>query len=107
MSLAVLGISFAGNDDKKSENTVANKNLSGKVVDKINGEALAGVKVQIDGTDQVVYTDFDGNFQFSNIQPGNYSIKVVYLSYETSLLKDVVAGQEMGNFKVELKPLEL
>ena len=65
---------------KKSESAVTTTSISGKVFDKISGEALTGVKVSIDGTEKTVYSDFDGNFEISNIKPGNHKITASYIS---------------------------
>ncbi|MGC9373918.1 MAG: carboxypeptidase-like regulatory domain-containing protein [Bacteroidales bacterium] len=67
---------------KKSESAVTTTSISGKVLDKISGEALAGVKVSINGTENTVYSDFDGNFEISNIKPGNHKITASYISYK-------------------------
>lgn len=67
---------------KKSESAVTTTSISGKVFDKISGEALTGVKVSIDGTENTVYSDFDGNFEISNIKPGNHKITASYISYK-------------------------
>lgn len=67
---------------KKSESAVTTTSISGKVFDKISGEALAGVKVSINGTENTVYSDFDGNFEISNIKPGNHKITATYISYK-------------------------
>jgi len=67
---------------KKTESAVMTTSISGKVFDKITGETLAGVKVSIDGTENNVYSDFDGNFEISNIKPGNHKITASYISYK-------------------------
>jgi len=67
---------------KKSESAVTTTSISGKVFDKITGETLAGVKVSINGTEKTAYSDFDGNFEISNIKPGNHKITASYISYK-------------------------
>jgi len=73
------GSSFAGNNDKKNEK--ATKLVSGKVIDQNTGESLAGVEIKIDGTDEKVYTDFEGNFFISVPVNSNQSITFSALSY--------------------------
>ena len=58
--------------------------ITGKVIDKVTGEALAGVCVKIENTDQTVYTDFDGNFEIKGLKPGKYSFTTNYVSYTKS-----------------------
>jgi len=81
-------IMFAFNSNEGKENTKNNKSavmttsVSGRVLDKITGEALTGVKVMINGTDKATYTDFDGNFELTNLTPGNHELKASYISYK-------------------------
>ncbi|MGZ3863150.1 MAG: carboxypeptidase-like regulatory domain-containing protein [Bacteroidia bacterium] len=61
--------------------------LSGKIVDKQNGEALAGVKIRIDGTDKFYYTDIEGNFSFTVAVATNSNITVDLVGYEPAIFK--------------------
>ncbi len=56
--------------------------LKGQVVDKINGEVLAGVAVKLTGSDKVTYTDFDGEFSFEGLTPGTYTLETALVSYK-------------------------
>lgn len=56
--------------------------LTGSVADENSGESLVGVEVKLEGTDLVTYTDFDGNFSFKNVKPGDYKLVTNYISYE-------------------------
>jgi hypothetical protein len=58
--------------------------LSGTVTDSGSGESLVGVEVKLEGTDEKTYTDFDGNFTFGNIKPGEYKLTANYISYQKS-----------------------
>ncbi len=81
---------------------IATTMIQGTVVDQITGEALTGVKVLIEETNQIVYTDFDGNFAFNSLTTGEYSIKVDYISYKTNRLRNVKAKQAVNSIKVGL-----
>ena len=63
--------------------------ITGKVVDIKTGESLAGVAVAVEGTNQKVYTDLDGNFIISNIDPGNYNLVLSLISYKNSLVENL------------------
>ena len=82
--------SFAGTpSDDKTKNTneistPASANIEGSVVDKITGENLAGVYVEIQGTNLKTYTDLDGKFSINGLIPGNYNIIIKYISYNSS-----------------------
>lgn len=88
VSILVLSVSFANasNDDKvNAESAVMTTSVSGKVLDKITGEALAGVKVSIQGSEKTVYTDFDGNFEIENVKSGNLELTASYISYKNKV----------------------
>ena len=78
--------------------------LTGMVVDQQTGEALAGVSVKIEGTDKCVFTDLDGQFEISDLNPGTYNFSVSLISYKTNSLKEVeLDSGEKKALKVELK----
>jgi hypothetical protein len=59
--------------------------VKGNVTDKNTHESLAGVKVTVEGTSIVVYTDFDGNFSLPDLPSGSYQLGFHYISYESSV----------------------
>lgn len=91
--IAFLGFAYAENDNSKDSNSNANAattiSVTGKVVDFSTGEALTGVEVTLEGTDQKVYSDFDGNFKFENINQGEYNVVASYISYKNSLIENL------------------
>lgn len=102
----LLAVAVTANDkgekiktDSESTATVA---LSGTVLDSNSGELLVGVELQIEGTTAKTYTDFDGNFTFNNVKPGEYKLVANYISYKkcTETLK--VDGKE-NQVKIKLK----
>lgn len=58
--------------------------LAGSIADATSGEFLAGVEVKIEGTDLKTYTDFDGNFKFDGVKPGEYKVVTSYISYKSA-----------------------
>lgn len=82
--LFAVGV-FASETDSNNkglEKPMATTSLKGKVLDKITGEPLTGVKISINNTNEFVYTDFDGNFEFKNMLPGKVELKASYISYK-------------------------
>ena len=69
--------------------TLNTTSLTGVVLDTETGETLAGVAIRFEGSNETVYTDFDGNFKISNVVPGNYNVLSSYISYTDNKLKDV------------------
>jgi uncharacterized membrane protein len=92
LSIAIiLLISFnlqAKDPEKKSENKSVS--LSGQVIDIETGEALVGVALTIGN--ETAYTDFEGNYEFTELKSGTYTIETTYIAYnqktETIKLKE-------------------
>lgn len=102
---ALIGFAYADNDGATSGETTAAPvtmvSLSGSVADLTSGECLAGVEVSIEGTDIKTYTDFDGNFEFTEVLPGKYNLIASFISYKKSLVENFKT--ECSDNKVEIK----
>lgn len=74
---------FAEKVENKTETKTEATGLSidGNVVDEVSGEALVGVEVKLEGSDQKVYTDFDGHFVINNVKAGDCKLVASYISY--------------------------
>jgi len=78
--------------------------LMGTVVDQSTGEALPGAQVKINGIDESVYTDLDGNFEVRDIKSGTYTIEFSLVSYEGNKIQNLTINPEKKSaLKVELK----
>lgn len=85
--------------DAKAEATMM---ISGSIADELSGESLVGVEVKIEGTDLKAYTDFDGNFSFEGVKPGEYKLVTNYISYEKkSKVLDVNAKTDDVKIKLQ------
>jgi hypothetical protein len=73
----ITNLVVAGNgiDNKNATNT---KLVSGKVIDKISGEEIAGAEIKI--ADNIVYSDLNGNFS-ANIPVAKSEAVVTFISY--------------------------
>lgn len=93
--LAMVGMVSAGGPDD-NDNRQSGMVISGIVEDGLSGESLTGVKVAVEGTDLVSYTDFSGAFAIGGIGPGQYDLTIEMISYEKKNLKgiEVIAGDE-------------
>jgi hypothetical protein len=87
----------AGNTDN-----IASVALSGTVFDSTSGELLVGVEVKIEGTDTKTYTDFDGNFTFKNITPGEYKLVANYISYN-KCIEELKLDAKENKVKIKLE----
>ncbi len=70
-------VAFAGNGSGSNEKT-ATKLISGKIIDKISGEEIAGAEILIG--DQKIYSDLNGNFSIS-IPMAKQTAIVKFISY--------------------------
>ncbi|MFO7657877.1 MAG: carboxypeptidase-like regulatory domain-containing protein [Bacteroidales bacterium] len=98
LSMHAFGIASEKENPAAAEMSVS---VKGTVVDKNNGEVLAGVAVKIVGSSIVVYSDFDGNFQISNLKPGKYQIESDMISYKKN--RKEVKIEIVQNSKLELE----
>ena len=69
--------------------------LSGQIIDMQNNEALIGASITIMETNQVIYSDFDGKFEFSNLPVGTYTIKISMVSFEDVVVKNLNMNQAL------------
>jgi hypothetical protein len=102
-----------GNSEKKAKSTepvekaeaakVQTISLSGKVIDFSSGEALTGVEVTIEGSSKKSYTDFDGNFKFDNLTPGEYNIIASFISYNKSYIEKYDVEKSNDNISIKLQ----
>lgn len=106
-SVSIITATYADDIKTKSE---ANTNVAilvkGKVTDSNTGETLVGVQVKLAETDLKTFTDFDGNFEFEEVKPGEYSIVASYISYKEHKIEHKNIDLFTENFNVELEPLQ-
>lgn len=104
ISFIGIEVNAKGNSKPNDKLPVAQSVLSGKIIDKQSGEELTGVTVRLNGTDQLCYTDFEGNFQFKNLVAGEYKIDVELISYTTiKNCKIEVGSNEVNELNINLE----
>ena len=64
--------------------------LYGYVYDEKTNEPLIGATILLEGTNFGTITDFDGNFEFDNVQPKTYNILISFLGYKSKKLFNVI-----------------
>lgn len=101
----VVSVGYAKDKSKPEDKLPETQSvLSGKILDKQSGEELTGVAVRLNGMDEVCYTDFEGNFQFKNLKPGEYKLDIELISYNT--IKDQkikIGAQEVNELNINLE----
>ena len=79
--------------------------IGGKITDKSNNEELISASVLITGTTMGATSDLDGTYSIRVLKPGKYSLKFSYISYQSSLVENVVVeeGKET-RINIQLEP---
>lgn len=103
--LLTIAVSAKENETKTTSATdnAASIVLAGTISDANSGESLVGVEVKIEGTDLKTYTDFDGNFTFNNVKPGEYKVVANYISYKP-VSKTLEANAKNNELELKLQP---
>ncbi|TRX72195.1 TonB-dependent receptor domain-containing protein [Carboxylicivirga sp. M1479] len=84
--------------------------LKGKITDSKTGEELIGAAVIIEGTTTGTTTNFTGNYIMPAMEPGVYTIRCQYISYEAQVKEGIVIkdGEETSlNFLMGESLLDL
>jgi len=70
------------------------KLVTGKVIDKETGETLAGVRIQVKGTDTFCYTDLNGNYSLALNSKPDTEIQIEVIGYSPLTLKSAELGSD-------------
>ncbi|SFE89442.1 SusC/RagA family TonB-linked outer membrane protein [Flavobacterium xueshanense] len=73
---------------------LAQNTVGGTVLDKVSGQPIPGVNVNVQGATNGVSTDFDGKYQLSNVKRGD-KIVFSYIGY-TNTVVDYVAQNSLN-----------
>ncbi len=68
--------------------------ISGSVKDQA-GETLPGVSILLKGTTQGAVSDFDGNYQISNVADGTYKLVASYIGFDSFSKEIIVDGNNI------------
>lgn len=83
-----------------SWSAMAQTSLEGKVIDRETGEPILFGSVALYKNDVLVTgteTDLDGNYSFSNIDPGTYDVEISYVGYQTQRQEGVLVSAGKAN----------
>ena len=107
MMFLLISVVMMANDGnrKNSGKSASTTSLEGRVIDKNTGEYLAGVAVKLEGSDKVVYTDFDGNFKFASVKPGEYHVSANMISYKDNSENVKISLKDENKIELQLETL--
>lgn len=79
--------------------------ISGKVTDKSTNEELIGANILVINTSIGASTDIDGTYSLKNLNPGKYSLRFSFISYQNVVVENisVEAGKET-RINIQLVP---
>ena len=81
--------------------------LTGVVTDEVTGETLPGATVVIVGTYSGANADENGKYVIKNIKPGEYTVRVTYISYAEKLLTGIrLTANESKTLNVKMQSAE-
>jgi hypothetical protein len=78
--------------------------LSGQVFESGSDDDLTGVRVEVVGTDIVVYTDAEGRFEIPEVDGKDIRIKFSYISFESLETTFCLDSPDCKNLRIDLKP---
>lgn len=83
LSITIIGAT-ASENDKKSESNAEIKTtaIHGVIKDASTDELLTGVAIKVEGLEKTYYSDFNGKYYITDIEPGEYNIIYSYISYQ-------------------------
>lgn len=76
--------------------------IRGFIYDKANGEPIMFANVLIKNTKLGSTTDVNGFFNFTKLQPGTYTLRVLYIGYDTVNIQVTVKDKEIITKKIYL-----
>lgn len=82
---------------------IAQSQISGKIIDKSNGETLVGAAIQIENTTNGTVTDIEGNFSL-NVPVGTHTLVISYISYQTTKVQVQTKANETAFVNCVLEP---
>ena len=68
---------------RKAKAKPGKANLCGKVTDAVTGKKISGVLVSLDGLETI--TNAAGDYAFTNLEPGGYTVIFEKSGYETAI----------------------
>lgn len=75
---------------------VSGSTLQGKVIDALTGEAIIGAAVTITELNKGTFTDQDGTYNFPGLKPGDYTLIVSFMGYNTQKIQEIKIENDAG-----------
>lgn len=92
---------------RRKQEAVAASSIVGHAVDVASGKSLGSAHVILSGTGRATATDSDGNFSFSNVDPGVYRVVTSHVGYALRVDSVVVAAGVDARIRAALRQAEV
>ncbi len=79
-------------------------NIAGHVIDTDNKEHITGCIVKILGSSLMTMTDASGHYVFRDLRPGDYTLEVSYMGYQSKKESTHVANGQTVELNFEISP---
>ncbi|MEP3208243.1 MAG: carboxypeptidase-like regulatory domain-containing protein [Maribacter sp.] len=82
--------------------------IHGTVTDQaLSNEPMLFANVQLKGSNTSYQTNFHGNFEISNVKPGEHTLVISYPGYDTEELAVVVQENNVSKIETDLSPIQI
>ena len=78
--------------------------LSGRLLNSLSGDPIAGATVQIDELSRTVTSSAEGSFAFDNVPPGTYHVSVHAQGYSTRRTETTVSSSAVVPLEIAADP---
>lgn len=85
--------------------TAQSVRVYGSVKNSLNNEPIPFANIVVDGTSIGATSDFDGNFELLNIEPGIYNFKCSYIGYNSNTQTEIQITPNKS-FRIDFKLVE-
>jgi len=103
-AISIFAANNNGDNSASPKPAVSAVTISGFVEDLTNNEKLVCAKIEIEELGKTLFTDILGNYIIDDIEPGTYSLRISYISYEELELKEITFTDQK-ELNIQLKPL--
>ncbi len=77
--------------------------IKGKIIEDATGKPISDAQILIKEKKLIQVSDKDGFFQFENLSPSNYTIKIFHFNYEPFIKSVVISSNEDVILNIKLK----
>ena len=82
--------------------------IKGSVADAaMNNEPMLFANIEVEGSNTAYQTNFHGNFEIVDLDPGSHTLVISYAGYQTEVVTIVVAENSVAQIETVLSPMQI